>query len=587
MRILTNHMGYSSKDFKKAVFQGEESIKVFKFSVMNMESNRSVYEGKPEAVGEVASWQKGYFWVLDFSKVQEEGSYRISLDTDRGIINSYPFEIKEYLLPLKMISSVCYYFKAQRNTGEWLSQDKALTFRGDREGVVDVHGGWFDATGDYCIHLSHLSHSSYFNPQQASFTAYNFFKLYELLEATQNEQYSIVKRRILDEGMWGADFMMRMHAPSGSFFRSINREGAFDLIGDARQVGFEYHESSTQFGEAVTAKEEQIIDAHYETAFRSGGGFAIATLAAAGRYYYPGTDFKSHEYIQIAKNAYAHLETCNERYTNDGKWNLIDEYSALEALVELYKTTKEYGYLLKAREMSKCIMMRTREEESGAYFVVDEEIRFYHAADEGLPVVALMDYYAVEMDEISKKEVLEVCSKVMRYALDLTYKGNNPFGYAKYKFVDHEGIARERFFFSHHSNAAPWWQGDNARLASLACAARTVACKVQDGHFKEELLRYAEDQTNWIMGLNPYDSCMIEGYGRNNITYFFNGRYDFVNCPGGICNGITSGSEDEEGIEFVLKPTEEINDNWRWAEQWLPHATWFIRSMAMKAINEL
>ena len=63
---------------------------------------------------------------------------------------------------------------------------------------------------------------------------------------------------------------------------------------------------------------------------------------------------------------------------------------------------------------------------------------------------------------------------------------------------------------------------------------------------------------------------------------FYEGRYDFLNCPGGICNGITGGLHDEEGIGFVTRPTEEVSDNWRWAEQWIPHASWYLYAMALK-----
>ena len=593
MKVLINHIGYEKEGYKQAVFQGKNSIEVKAFHIIEEETQRRIFTGIPEEVGEVARWNKGYFWTLDFSMVCEEGIYKIQVDTSEGPVISYPFEIRESILTLKMISAVGYYFKAQRSSGEWLASDRALAFKGDREGILDTHGGWYDATGDTCIHLSHLSHASYCNPQQASFSAYNFFKVHELLEERGSEQYSMIKRRMLDEGMWGADFLMRLQAPSGTFYRSINRIGAFEQTGNARMIGFEYRGSSAQFGTAETAAEEEITDECYEASFRCGGGCAIAALATAGRFYYPGTDFKQEEYIQAAKLAYHHLEYNNEAYTNDGKWNLIDEYCALEAVVELYRTTQEYSYLLKARDMAERVQGRIRHEKEGSYFVVDENIRFYHASDEGFPVVALLNYYQIEKDTTKKETVLKNCIDVMRYALNLTNHGANPFGYAKYKMTKENGQEVERFFFSHESNAAPWWQGDNARLASLASAARNLASILQyektrnslaieaSSQFIEKLLRYGTHQMDWIMGLNPYDSCMIEGYGHGNIRYFYNGRYDFVNCPGGICNGITSGIDDEEGIEFVLEPTEETNDNWRWAEQWLPHATWFLRAMAL------
>lgn len=77
---------------------------------------------------------------------------------------------------------------------------------------------------------------------------------------------------------------------------------------------------------------------------------------------------------------------------------------------------------------------------------------------------------------------------------------------------------------------------------------------------------------------------MLEGYGRHNIDYYFQYKYDFISAPGGIVNGITSGIDDEEGIAFIMSPLDhpDINDNWRWAEQWLPHASWFLYALCLK-----
>ena len=132
------------------------------------------------------------------------------------------------------------------------------------------------------------------------------------------------------------------------------------------------------------------------------------------------------------------------------------------------------------------------------------------------------------------------------------------------------------------TTAAPWWQGDNARVASISVAARMVASITGDRTLRSDAVRLAEDCIDWILGQNPYDACMVEGYGRNNIAYFFKNRYDFISCPGGIVNGITSGLDDEDDIEFVTKPNDRIDDNWRWAEQWIPHATWFLYALSLR-----
>ena len=46
----------------------------------------------------------------------------------------------------------------------------------------------------------------------------------------------------------------------------------------------------------------------------------------------------------------------------------------------------------------------------------------------------------------------------------------NPFGYAR-QYVKDPGGKRAAFFMPHRNETGYWWQGENARLASLAAAA--------------------------------------------------------------------------------------------------------------------
>lgn len=582
MKILTNHMGYSAHGPKKAVIQcvAGETPQACRLVDAAGRVCRSLL---PEAVGEVAHWNQGEFWTVDFSDYTVEGEYYVEAEGSSGCVRSHPFEISAKVLTMRMISAVGYYFKAQRDSGEWLAADRTLHFRGPREGIVDAHGGWYDATGDYGIHLSHLSHSTWHNPQQVPFSAYTFFKVHEFLAASGNEEYTMVKRRALDEGFWGADFLLRMRAPSGSFYRTISRAKALDAVHGTRTLGFEYKGSSDQFSDAAaTADRETVTDENYECSLRCGGGLAIAALAAAGRFFYLGAEHTQQEYILAAKEAWAHLSRHNEAYTNDGQWNLVDEYCALIAVTELWRTTGEYEYLTAARDMVSRIQaravpagpqMRRLEMAPGR--------PFYSAADEGMPLIALLQYAQVEPNAGEAEAARVLAEEIFRYQLQLTDSVPNPFGYPRMECLDGDTI-HAKFFFSHQSTAAPWWQGDNARLGSLSAAAAMLGRTTRDKVLAARCRRMAQDTLDWIMGCNPFDSCMIEGYGYHNIQYFYLGRYDFLNCPGGICNGITSGLHDEDGIEFVTQPTEEVNDNWRWAEQWIPHASWYLYAMALK-----
>ena len=88
---------------------------------------------------------------------------------------------------------------------------------------------------------------------------------------------------------------------------------------------------------------------------------------------------------------------------------------------------------------------------------------------------------------------------------------------------------------------------------------------------------------NWILGLNPFDVCMLYGKGHNNPEYMFFGSYQYKNMPGGISNGITAGFNNEHDIDFNIPYSVTGKDNdWRWTEQWLPHDAWYLMAVSAK-----
>lgn len=587
--ILTNHIGYDCGDTKNAVYQRQNDETPVSFRVICDKTGAVCFAGTPVEAGEVDNWGTGYYYTLRFDEVKAPGQYYIEVTDDKGaVVRSYPFKIGENLLETSTLSAVGYYFKAQRSTGEYEAADKNIPFMyGKREGRIDAHGGWYDATGDYGVHLSHLSHTTYFNPQQASFSAYAFFKMNDLLEEADYPYYTMLKRRLIEEGMYGADFLMRMRAPSGSFFVTKSRTmDAYGPVASMRVLGAYHRNPTGRKGGGSWGNIDEITEYDYETSFRAGGGYAIAALAYAARVTYP-SDYTKEEYLQTAIRAYDYLYANNELYANDGKWNLVDEYCALDAVIEIYKTTREIDYLRRARALAKRIIDRyiPINDTMGYLSVNGTDRPFFHAADAGMPVVNLLNYCAIERQAEDKAAVLAVCEKLMRHELFVTNEVANPFGYAR-QFVEHgDGTKENQFFYPHDVETAPWWQGENARIASLAAAARSLTYYTKDAELSAALRKYADDQINWVLGLNPFDSCMLEGEGRNNIDYFFEGeRRDFIQCPGGIVNGITSALHDEHGIAFHADATDEVNDNWRWAEQWIPHATWYMYALCMKKI---
>lgn len=585
IKILTNHEGYDPAGPKNAVVQASQDDEITNCSIKLYDDDKQAASVKPVKVGKVDKWKNWYFWTIDFSSVKQEGEYYLECETNRGMVRSFPFKIQKDVLERHTISDVISYFRTQRAVGQFEKAELKMTFKDSRKDTIDAHGGWQDASGDYGKHLSHLSFSTYFNPQQLPLVVYSLSKSYELLNEREDENFNQIKRRLIDEILYGADYLIRTKNPEGSFYRTVSAPGpgkkAEDRIITPTMNSFSIKKSKTGNGssnETASQQENNI----YEVGYRAGAGIAIASLAMASQFEVSG-DFPSRIYLKSAEDAFEYLEKNNVFLTNDGKENIVDDYCALAAATELYKATKKEIYKKAADKRAENLTARlTSWKNYKNYWRADDGDRpFFHAADAGLPVVALL-YYVDVCDEPAKEKVLNTIKQSLEFEFEVTSEVPNAFGYAR-QFVQHkDGRRNSSFFYPHDAETEPWWQGENARLASLAFAARLAARHFEsDKTFAKELEQYSVNQINWILGLNPYDASMLHGTGRNNPEYMFFGSYQYTNIPGGICNGITSGLNNEHDIDFNLLYSETGKDyDWRWGEQWLPHSAWYLLAVS-------
>jgi len=585
VKIVTNQVGYEPGKAKKAIIVADEKMNISQFQLVDVNTSAIALSGQPVYTGPVDKWKHFVFWTIDFSNYTTPGKYKLQAATPGGIIYSYPFTISDAVLEKATVSDVIYYFKGQRSSGLFDKADHHLTLAGSDADTIDAHGGWYDATGDYGKHLSHLSFSNYFNPQQISFTDWSLFKTYELLSHRAGTDFRQIDRRILDEAMYGADYLTRMHAKGGSFYRSVGAPGPGKLPQDRRiQPDEGNYRIKVTKDQSFTGKPEVKSWRSYQASYRSGGGVAIAALALASTYPVSG-DYSNADYLKAAEEAFAFLERDNTLQDFDGKENIIDDYCALAAATELFRVTHKDVYQKAAERRANNLINRLASWKNYKnYWRADGRDRpFFHAADAGLPVVSLLNYYPLASPAMQAKIKSSVKSS-MEFELGITNEVNNPFGYSRQLVQDTLGSRRSSFFFPHGSDAAPWWQGEDARIASMAAAARMAAVVFKDNKsFHDQLDGFALDQLNWILGLNPFDASMLQGTGHNNPGYGFFGTTEYTNAPGGIVNGITSGFENEDDIDFNLPYTQTHKDaDWRWAEQWLPHTTWYLLAVSLQ-----
>ena len=258
-----------------------------------------------------------------------------------------------------------------------------------------------------------------------------------------------------------------------------------------------------------------------------------------------GPDHAAVEYRDAALRGFRHLQRHGLGYLDDGRENIIDDTCALLAAVEL---ASAFGDDVPDRSdvgargaCDRVSSGRRRETDGHVWLAADDgERSWFHASDEGLPGLALLLLAEYESRPRRAQRASSLPnSSASRLALDASR--SNPFGYPRHWIkLAGSSPARSGSFRTTTSRAT----GGRARTpesASLATLLLAAAEAMPDRDWAPTARDAADSHVSWILGRNPFDVCMLQGYGRNNPPY----HPGFHNAPGGVCNGITSGFDDE------------------------------------------
>jgi len=560
--LYMNQVAFEADGPKTAIVEGTSTLAGTTFTLKR--GTVVAATGTLSPAVPLSEWKSGVsYFQARFDTVKTPGTYTL---TAAGI-TSGSFKIGKDSLVGMGLAKVLAFFNADR----WSGADNVTKYGGSAT-TYDMQGGWKDATGDVSKYLSHLSFANYMNPQQIPLSTWILAFTADRVPARLKTQGTYAGMR--SEALWGADYLVRSLDPSGYFYITV-----FDgwSTKNTRQI-------------CAFTGSDGIRSADYQAAWREGAGMAIAALARVSSWGVNGTK-TSAQYLAAAKTGYAHLASQPAgTYADDKKENLLDDYCALMAATELYAATDSAPYLADARTRAALLALRISAD--GYFWSNDAKTRpFYHAVDAGLPLVALTRY--LEIDTLQNSLVKDAVARHLSYLTGVTAKVANPFGYARQTFLYNSAI-REGFFIPHTNESGYWWQGENARLGSLASAAfyagRMVGFRPDSAFgLPDSLLRYGLSQIDWILGKNPKDYCFMAGVGRNQAPGYYvvsNGEH-----PGGIVNGITGSNDKDDGSGIDYKVAADFPTNppayttgpwmsWRWTEQWIPHAHWFLMAMA-------
>ncbi|MBU2872038.1 glycoside hydrolase family 9 protein [Colwellia sp. E2M01] len=570
--IYVNQVAFDILAPKKAIIAlpiGETARRFIVYQGSNV-----VYQGNLDAQPTFNEWGQGaQYYLADFSSVQRSGEFHVVVTTQKQQVTSASFTIKRNAYFTLTTKSLINYFKASRHTNP---QDKAIRIN-NTERYVDVSGGWVNSGSNQNKYLSDFQHANFLATQQGAFAAWAMAKSYSKLSALYDRNH--LTTALAEEVIWGADYLHRILDQDGYFYgnilnsQTLNNE---DLDEERLIAAYDYT--------------EEVYTNNYPAAFREGAGIAIAALARAyelsNKTGIQG-EFSAKQYLIDAERAFAHLQQHNLTYLDNGKENIIDDYTALIAATELYRITKKSIYLQVARQRAH--KLNNRMTPQGFFTSDDNERPFYHGAEAGLPIIALIDYLTIERTLKIQNKTKRTIKLALDYQLALNTRVTNPFNLARQNFkVYQDNIyskEQEGFFMPHVNDENNWWQGENSRIASLSTAAIWGGQQTHNdrqGTFgvNDEVAHFAQSQIDWIMGSNPYKVSMLYGFGVDNPPHAISAG---TMLNGGISNGITGATLDPNGYGITWAEGPDEN-NWRWLQQRLENTAWYL--LAITAMTE-
>lgn len=412
--ILINQVGYEQFGPKSALIDlNQTAIAADSFQILDAQKS-VLFKGQCGTIQNVPNWKAGIYLVCDFSEFKEAGQFSLQY----GSIESDPFYIGKGALFEKTYQDAVSFFNKMRNTDD----DSQIALFGSPDAVKNVNGGWNDATGDRGKYLSHLAFSNHLTPQQIPMVIWTLLKSADVANLS-----STLKTTVFNEAAWGADYLIRVLDPEGFFYMIVFDRWGWDEKREICTWIFDpsIPETYLQNGQKTT---------NYQAAFREGGGMAIASLARAARLNINATS--SEDYLNAAKKAYAHLVANNLKYCDDNTENIIDHYCALMAAVELFRATSENSYQTDAHSRAAALLSLISDD--GFFWSDSAHTRpYYHAAEEGLPIVALIEYLTIAPEK--SVEVKTAIQKIWQGYQTRSFEEANPFSYLKLAYSESSG----------------------------------------------------------------------------------------------------------------------------------------------------
>ena len=224
------------------------------------------------------------------------------------------------------------------------------------------------------------------------------------------------------------------------------------------------------------------------------------------------------------------------------------------------------------------LLGRRRETDGHVWLGADDgERSWFHASDEGLPALALAAAGGDESRRSRTRGATTSSRELVASRLALDGSRSNPFGYPPHWIKLAGAEPRVQWFFPHDNESGYWWQGENARVASLATLLLAAAEAMPDRDWAPT----ARDAAQRLRRLDSRRATRsTSACSRVTAATTRPTNPASTTRQAACATAITSGFDDEADIAFRPMPcADDKEHSWRWGEQWMPHAAWLLYAL--------
>jgi len=552
--LLTNQVGYLPSSSKTCLLKTSTSTP---FEVIEITSGKVVYNGTLEPT----DGDFGKYAVGDFSKLAKEGRYYLRADT----VRSYPFTISKNVYQPHM-NNVVNYFSKQRcgaSATGYLSPchtDDGLRF--DNGKHQDVSGGWHDA--------SDLR-------KWVSATIYGVIGLARVYNL-ESQQY---RKAILDEIRWGNQYFLKMQEPAGYVMdfvggdlkqHSDNNRWTDNIIGQqGTDIKLVRPNAGSSQSMTLASKEHDDRIIQTQPVEMSAQYNFIAAQAMVARITATIDAPYSKKCLDAAKKCYEWAA----KYRADT--NTVNVGAALQAALEMYRTTRQAVYRQRANELVNTLkaLQSSGDDAVSGFFTVSVTSKepyknIWNGCQAFIGLCDMVKTFPDDANVQSWKTMIR--NYTMKYLMALSDK--NTFGivpWGLYENSDPGGNRRAgRYWYRYFMQPEDeWWVGINSNIASAGIGLLKASVVLND----DELKTAAQKQLDWIFGSNPYNSSTMLGAGYNHPKHFAGSSF-LPTVPlidGAVVNGLGGDHNDMPVIG---------NGDWQISEYWTPMVAYTLWLMA-------